>query len=162
MAPKKKKGPDAYKQSGVSFQGVGRDKYEMAMKLQKFFEGQEDMAAKMSKRYDEINSKRKKSGDLEAFLNGELAEQKQILADIEEYRRGNLDLTQKTLKAQKQIKDDGKEQGDAITDMIPGVGRINDSYKMMKGNLQKMGLSFGVAGIAAGLAIAVKLAEKKE
>ena len=68
---------DNFKKSGLSFEGVSKAEFEAAQNLRE----QDDLAASMAKRYKEINDNRKKTGDLECFLKGELAEQKQILAD---------------------------------------------------------------------------------
>ena len=145
---------DDFKKSGLSFQGVNKAEFQAAQNLRE----QDDMAASMAKRYKEINDNRKKTGDLESFLKGELAEQKQILADIEEYHKGNLDLSQKTLDNQRKQREAGSETGDAITNMFPAVSRVNTAYMDMKQNLNKIGISLGAAGMLASLAIAVKLA----
>ena len=88
---------DNFKKSGLSFEGVSKAEFEAAQNLRE----QDDLAASMAKRYKEINDNRKKTGDLESFLKGELAEQKQILADIENYHKGILDLSDDTSASQK-------------------------------------------------------------
>ncbi len=141
---------DDFKKSGLAFQGVSKAEFEAAKNLRE----QDDMAASMAKRYKEINDNRKKTGDLESFLKGELAEQKQILADIENYHKGILDLTDDTVTSQKEVGEEAGKFGDAIQELAPGLVSMARSARTFGVAMQT---AIGPIGlIVAGLFLALK------
>ena len=141
---------DNFKKSGLSFEGVSKAEFEAAQNLRE----QDDLAASMAKRYKEINDNRKKTGDLESFLKGELAEQKQILADIENYHKGILDLSDDTVTSQKEVGKESGKFGDAIQELAPGLVSMARSARTFGTAMQT---AIGPIGlIVAGLFLALK------
>ena len=136
---------DNFKKSGLSFEGVSKAEFEAAQNLRE----QDDLAASMAKRYKEINDNRKKTGDLESFLKGELAEQKQILADIENYHKGILDLSDDTVTSQKKVGEESGEVGDAIQELAPGLVSMARSARTFATAMQSAipGIGFLIAGV---------------
>ena len=149
----------SYKKSGMAFQGMSKEQYEMEIQTQK----EHKQYIKDAREIDKLKNSTKKSmeaavesakemGFFERKTTGNMLEQKILTAARRKLEEGDLTGAKKLLKTKKDKVKHEKQFGKAVNEIFPGVTGIMEGIER---SAQGMKGIFGVAALSVAVFVAL-------